>query len=154
MASAESAGTLGILPSLLGHRNQAWIPASLIWYLTFHIFPTIVLVGWWWLLLSIAPIYQFPWRTIITWRKVLSTDPFWKQRLKQHHQQQIKSTLKNKNRQKPKLHKTQMYYTYRKKAKITPKHTKNVLFNFVTQCQICSITLFTLFLLKPHKRML
>lgn len=32
------------------------------------------------------------------------------------------------------------YYTYVKKAKITPKQTRYVLFNFAAQCQFFSIT--------------
>lgn len=35
-----------------------------------------------------------------------------------------------------------MYHTYGKQAKITPKHTRNVLFNSATQHQICSIIFF------------
>lgn len=43
-------------------------------------------------------------------------------------------------------------YTYGKKAKITPKHTRYVLFNFATQCQFFSVTFSPFFLLKLQKR--
>lgn len=42
-------------------------------------------------------------------------------------------------------------YTYGKKAKITPKHTRYVLFNFATQCQFFSVAFSPFFLLKLHK---